>query len=146
MKKLLLFVAVVLSITATKAQSAVRMAIIAGDTVITSSSLDTVTKVLPVTAGYSAMGIQVIGTKVGGTITSKAYLAGSLDGVTYTVTDSSSAFANAAGDQSVFFTKTGGLPYTYYRIQVKPPTSAASTESLAVRVYYSLKRFDATKP
>jgi hypothetical protein len=119
MKKLfmlMVMIAGLLSFTQkTHAQSATLMALAAGDTIVTSSSLDTVFKTFTATAGYSALGIQVVGTKVSGTITAKAYLYGSLDGSAYVVTDSATAFANSAGAQSVFFTKTAGLPYTYYR-------------------------------
>lgn len=125
----------------TEAQKATLLPIIAGDTVSTSSSLDTVSKTFTVTAGYGAMGIQVVGTKTAGTITSKAYLYSSLDGTTFTLTDSSSAFANAAGAQSVFFTKTT-TPYVYYKVQVRPPSSASTTEGLAVKIYYVLRKYD----
>lgn len=119
------------------------MTIVAGDTVSTSSSMDTVSKVITATAGYSALGIEVIATKVSGTVTSKAYLYGSLDGSVYNLTDSASAaFANSAGAQSVFFTKTAGLPYTHYRVQVRQPTTAGSSEVVAVAVRYVLKGFD----
>lgn len=146
MKKIIAIVVVMaglLSFTIeSKAQRATLMSTVAGDTVSTSSSLDTVSKTITVSAGYSALGIQVTATKVSGTITSKAYLYGSLDGTTYVVTDSSAAFANSAGAQSVFFTKTGGLPYVYYKLQVRPPSSATSTEVLAVKAHYVLRKFD----
>lgn len=127
--------------TTSYAQRASYIPIVEGDTVSTSSSLDTVSKVLTVTAGYSALGIQVVGTKTAGTITSKAYIYSSLDGNNYLLTDSSAAFANAAGAQSVFFTKTT-TPYVYYKIQVRPPSSATTTEGLAVKVYYVLRKHD----
>lgn len=143
MKKFIsmMLVSMVLLITSTRAQTARSLAIVEGDTVSTSTSLDTVSKVFTVTAGYSSMGIQVVGTKTAGTITSKAYLYSSLDGNNYLLTDSSAAFANAAGAQSVFFTKTAP-PYVYYKVQVRPPSSATSTEGLAVKVYYVLRKHD----
>lgn len=142
MKKMILLVVMIAGMFAfTHAQTATTLPIAAGDTVITSSSLDTVNKTITVTAGYSALGIQVRGTKVSGTITAKAYLYCSLDGVNYNLTDSSAAFANTAGAQSVWFTKQT-TPYVYYRVQVRPPTSAGSTESLAVRVLYVLRKHD----
>lgn len=147
MKKFLSMLLVVLGVTllsntAANAQSQSVFSTVAGDTVSTSSSLDTVTKTLRVTAGYSALGIQVNATKVSGTITAKAYLYSSLDGVKYNLTDSATAFANTAGLQSVWFTKTGGLPYTYYQVQVRNVGTIASTEALAVKVYYVLRKFD----
>lgn len=146
MKKILILMVMIaglLSITDTaKAQRPTLMATVAGDTVITSASLDTVSKTISITAGYSALGIQVVGTKVSGTITAKAYLYSSLDGSAYAVTDSATAFANSAGAQSVFFTKTGGLPYGYYKVMVRNIGASGSTESLAVKVYYVLRKFD----
>jgi hypothetical protein len=123
------------------AQSATLMQLSAGDTISTTTSLDTVSKVITATAGYSALGIQVVGTKVSGTITQKAYLYSSLDGSAYVLTDSATAFANSAGAQSVWFTKTAGLPYTYYKVQVRNIGASTSTESMIVRVYYVLKGF-----
>ena len=42
------------------AQTASLIPLAAGDTIVTSSSKDTVTKTIPVTAGYAALGIQVV--------------------------------------------------------------------------------------
>ena len=139
---LLVMVAGLLSFTESQAQRATLMATVAGDTVSTSTSLDTVSKVISVTSGYSALGIQVVGTKTSGTVTAKAYLYGSLDGSAYNLTDSATAFANSAGAQSVWFTKTAGLPYVYYKVQVRNVGGATSSEGLAVKVYYVLRRFD----
>jgi hypothetical protein len=142
MKKLLFLFALVVSLTiSATAQRATLIPIAAGDTISTSSSMDTVSKVITLTAGYSALGIQVVGTKVSGTITSKAYLYSSLDGNNYLLTDSATAFANSAGAQSVFFTKTT-TPYVYYKVQVRQPTTAGSTEALAVKVYYVARKHD----
>lgn len=113
----------------------------AGDTVITSSSLDTVFKVIPATNGYASLAVRVRATKISGTISSKMYLYGSLDGVTYVVTDSTTAFADAAGAQDKYIIKTGGLPYSHYQVQVRPPTSAATTESLKTSVTFVLKKY-----
>ncbi len=136
---LLVMIVAMLSFTEVKSQNATLMSLAAGDTVATSTSLDTVSKVISVTAGYSALGIQVKATKVGGTVTAKAYLYSSLDGSAYNLTDSATAFANASGAQSVWFTKIT-TPYTYYKVQVRPPGSTATSETLAIRVYYVLRR------
>lgn len=140
MKKSLFFLYLFVISVAVKAQSAVVFPTVYGDTVITSSSLDTVTKTLPSTAGYSALTIQVNAIKVSGTITAKAYLYGSLDGVTYNLTDSATAFANSATAQSVWFTKTNPA-YTKYKIQVRNVAGTTSTESLAIKVWYMLHKF-----
>lgn len=124
------------------AQSASLFPLAAGDTVSTSSSRDTVTKVISVTAGYSALGIQVNATKISGTVSAKAYLYSSLDGTNYNLTDSSSAFANQTTNV-VWFTKTGGLPYTSYKVTVQDPIGGAtSTQAVQVRVRYVLRKFD----
>lgn len=142
MKNLFGFILLVIGLSFnSNAQIGRKMTIVAGDTVITSSSLDTVSKIIPATAGYSTMAIKVRATKVSGTVTCKAYLYGSVDNITYVVTDSTSAFANSAGAQDVYFVKTGGLPYSHYNVQVRPPTSAATTESVAVEVTPLLKKY-----
>ena len=125
---------------ASMAQNATQFSLVAGDTVVTAATLDTVFKTLPVTAGYSALGIQVVATKISGTVTSKAYLYGSIDGTNYTVTDSV-AFTNTAGAQSAFFTKST-TPYTRYQIQIRQPGVSTSTESLATKTYYVLRRYN----
>lgn len=142
MKKICFILLLLALAFGSKAQTASVFPLVAGDTVATSSSLDTVSKVINVTAGYSALGIQVVATKVGGTTASKAYLYSSIDGTNYVLTDSATAFANTAGAQSAFFTKTAGLPYVKYKVMVRPPTSGGSSETTAIRVYYVLRKFD----
>ena len=145
MKKIVLLLVVIASLLTTEsnAQSATPMPIssVAGaDTISTSSSRDTVTKIITATGAYSTMGIQVNAIKTAGTPVSKAYLYSSLDGVTYNLTDSASAaFANTASAQAVWFTKTS-VPYTYYKVQVRTPDGAVSTEGLAIRIYYVFRR------
>lgn len=137
---ILSMLALVMGIT-TQAQRATLLPTVAGDTVITSSSRDTVTKILTVTAGYSAMGIQVNATKISGTVSAKAYLYGSLDGTNYNLTDSSSAFANQTSNV-VWFSKTS-TPYVYYKVTVQDPIGGStSTQSVKVQVYYVLRRYD----
>jgi uncharacterized RmlC-like cupin family protein len=143
MKKIVAIMALVVGMVSTNiAQRATIFPLIAGDTLTTSSSRDTVTKVITATAGYSALGIEVVTTKVSGTVAGKAYLYSSLDGVNYTLTDSSSAFANQTTNVA-FFTKTGGLPYVYYKVTVQDAIGGAtSTQANIVRVYYVLRRYD----
>jgi hypothetical protein len=127
---------------ATQAQRATLFPLVVGDSVITSSSRDTVTKIITATAGYSALGIEVVGTKLSGTISAKAYLYGSVSGINYELTDSSAAFANQTTN-TAFFKKTGGLPYVFYKVTVQDPIGgASSTQSMQVRVYYVLRRHD----
>lgn len=124
----------------TKAQNATLLPLVAGDTLSQSTSSDTVTKVIRVTAGYSALGIQVVQTKLSGTGSGKVYLYGSLDGTNYNLTDSSAAFTDVTTNVA-YFTKTT-TPYTYYKIQARPMGAATGTQSAIVRVYYVLRKHD----
>lgn len=142
MKKFLILLAVVVGFASTAmAQRATLFPLLAGDTISTSSSRDTVTKNILVTAGYSALGIQVVTTKVSGTVAGKAYLYSSLDGTNYSLTDSSAAFANQTTN-SIWFTKTS-TPYVYYRVTVQDAIGGStSTQANIVRVYYVLRKHD----
>ncbi len=138
---LVVMMAMALSYTNTaKAQSATLFPLVYGDTIIASSSSDTVSKVIPVTAGYSVMGVQVNATKVSGTVALKAYIYGSMDGSNYVISDSSAAFADQTTNV-VQFQKTTPA-YTYYKVMVRPPTTAASTQSVIIRVRYVLRKYD----
>jgi hypothetical protein len=121
-------------------QSATLMPLVAADTVDATSGLDTVSKVIKSTAGYSAMGIQVVGTKISGTVSCKAYLYGSLDGTNYILTDSSAAFADQTTNTTYFAKVTA--PFTHYKVQVRPATAVATTQKVRVRVYYILRKHD----
>lgn len=127
------------SVNHSNAQSATLMALKAGDTVSTTASLDTVQKVITATGAYATLGIQVVTTKLSGTVVGKAYLYSSLDGSNYTLTDSSSAFANQTTNVA-FFTKTS-VPYTYYRVDVRAADGANSTQANRVRVYYVFREY-----
>lgn len=141
MKRLLFVIASFLMLaTITEAQRASVFPTIAGDTVITSATRDTVTKIISVSAGYSHLAIQVNATKVSGTVTCKAYIYQSLDGVNYAITDSSTAFADAAGTQIYQISKVPP-PYGYYKVQVRNVGLTASTESVAIKVYYVLRKY-----
>jgi hypothetical protein len=140
MKKFLLIASLMLVIGFTaSAQRATLFPLVAGDTISTVATLDTVTKIIPATGSYNTLGVQVNFTKVSGTVTQKAYLYSSLDGTNYNLTDSATAFANAAGAQAIWFTKTS-IPYTYYKVQVRNVGLTTSTESGIVRVYYVFRK------
>ncbi len=139
MKKILVLMFVIFGAIQSQAQNATLLPLVAGDTISTAASLDTVSKVIPATGGYSTLGIQVNFTKVSGTVTQKAYLYSSLDGVNYQLTDSATAFANQSGTQSVWFTKSS-VPYTYYKPVVRNMGANTSTESGIVRVYYVFRK------
>jgi hypothetical protein len=141
MKKILFLMLLVMSLAyQSNAQRATLLPTILGDTVSASSGLDTVSKVIMATAGYSAFGVQVNATKVSGTVSAKAYLYGSLDGSNYTVTDSSAAFADQTTNVAVFTKVT--TPYTHYKVQVRPATGAATTQVVGVKVYYVFRKHD----
>ena len=143
MKKILVMMVLSLGLLfsiETKAQNATLLPLVAGDTLSQSTSSDTVTKVIRVTAGYSALGIQVVQTKLSGTGSGKVYLYGSLDGTNYNLTDSSAAFTDITTNVA-YFTKTT-TPYTYYKIQARPMGAATGTQSAIVRVYYVLRKHD----
>lgn len=143
MKKLLYFVLPFLFTLATiqaNAQNPTLLPLRAGDTLVMSASSDTVTKVIPVTAGYSSLGIQVNVTKLSGTMAGKAYLESSIDGVNYTLTDSSSAFTDITTNVA-FFTKTP-TPFAYYRVRVRPMGAATATTQGIARFWFIAKKYD----
>lgn len=133
---LLVMVASLLSFTETKAQRYTALPLIAGDTI---ANHDTVSKTIPATAGYSTGSFKVEYTKISGTVALKAYLYGG-DGTDFDLTDSSAAFTNGSG--AVYINKTGGLPYSHYRVQVRPPTTDAATQSVKIVVKPLLKKYD----
>lgn len=140
MKKLLFLISLfcLLSFIDTSAQRGTQMSNTASsDTLITSASKDTVTKIITATAGYSSLGIQVNATKISGTVDAKAYLSGSIDGVNYTTTDSSSAFSD--GNNYVWFTKST-TPYVFYKVDVRNSIGANTTQTVAVTVWYVARR------
>jgi len=122
------------------AQTATLLPLVAGDTLVMSASIDSVIKTIPVTAGYSAIGIQVVLTELSGTTDCKAYLYGSLDGSNYTLTDSSAAFTDITTNYAVFTKVTA--PFTYQRVVVKPIGAQTETFSGIVRTYIVLRRHD----
>lgn len=140
MKKIVFLLLVITGLFAAKAtaQSATRMPIAAGDTISTSATLDTVTKIFTATGPYHTLGLQVVTTKVSGTVAGKAYVYSSLDGTNYTLTDSSGAFTDITTN-TAFFTKTS-VPYTYYKVELRSATGAPSTQINAVKVYYVFRR------
>lgn len=124
--------------TTATAQRFTTLPLLAGDTLVMSSSSDTVTKVITATAGYSAAAFKVKLTEISGTTAGKVYLYGG-DGTDYNITDST-ALTDVAS-QIVWLTKTT-TPYTHYKIEVRPMGAATATFSSIVRVSYVLKRHD----
>lgn len=139
MKKLACVFALMVGLMAsTIAQRATLFPLAAGDTVSAVAGMDTVTKVITVTAGYSALGVQVVATKLTGTPAGKAYVYSSLDGVNYNLTDSSAAFTDITTNVA-FFSKVT-TPNVFYKIQVRPMGQVSTTQTTQVRVYYVLRK------
>lgn len=112
----------------------------AGDTL---TNVDSVMKVITATGGYRDIGIQVYVNKISGTPAGKLILMSSMDGVTYTQTDSialSSPQVNSATNPAAFLTaqiSKVGAPFTHYLIMV---TNTAGSSSGQVRFWYTLRR------
>ena len=132
--------AIMLASFTAKSQQATLFPLIAGDSISTSNTLDTVFKTISVTAGYASAGIQVVTTKISGTVAGKAYLYSSMDGTNYVLTDSSAAFANQTTNTAIF--SKSPVPYRYYQVQVRTQGVDGSTQVNRVRVYYVLRRHD----
>lgn len=140
MKKLISLLLVIGIAFTSLAQTATLLPLIAGDTISTSSSRDTVAKVITATAGYSVASFEIGGTKISGTVSLKAYLYGSVLGTNYNLIDSSAAFANQTTNAAWFIKTTPG--YNYYKVTVQDPIGGStSTQAVQVRVGYVLKKY-----
>lgn len=114
------------------AQVATLFPLIAGDTV--TDATVTVIKSITSTKGHSAVTMQVVLTKVSGTVAGTTKLQGSLNGTNWE--DIGSAFTHTdVASQAKAFTQTGGSPYTFYRTI----TVGTGTMKAQVRVYYVKK-------
>jgi len=135
MKKLLIALSMVVGmVSTTMAQQATLMPLVAGDTVVNTA---TVNKQFTSTAGYSATGVQIVITKISGTVAGTTKLQGSLNGSNWE--DIGSAFTHTdVATQAKLFTITGGVPYTYLRTT----STGSGTMSARVRVYYVQKKHD----
>lgn len=140
MKKLLFLFVFLSAITLVNAQPASHFPLVAGDTL--TGTADTVQKIIPATAGYSSLGVNVNAKLTSGTIPGKVYLAKSYDGITYAVTDSTTFTAiRASTYQTTAYTHTAQFekvttPAQYYRIWIV----SAATAVCPVDVWYSLRR------
>ena len=116
------------------AQRATTMPLVAGDTVVNTA---TVNKSFPVTSGYSAAGVQIVLTKISGTVAGTTKLQGSLNGSNWE--DIGSAFTHTdVASQAKLFTVTSGMPYTYLRTT----STGSGTMSAKVTVYYVLRKYN----
>jgi hypothetical protein len=113
---------------------------VAGDTVVTSASKDTVQKVCPLTDGYSSTSFRITYTKISGTIALKAYLYPG-DGTSYDATPSDSTVAFGSASGVIFIDKPVVLPRSHYRIDVRTSDGANTTQSVKIEVAYLPKRY-----
>ena len=143
-------IAIAISISASaQAGRAYTMPTIAGDTLTASSSVDTVAKTFTVTGGYSSMGIQVDAKVISGSVSNgKAYLFRSFDGYNYKVVDSASytavpswALTTATATHVAQFDVSNPPVGTNYYVVCT--TGAAATTSTAIKVKYTLRRYQA---
>ena len=114
------------------AQRATLMPLVAGDTL---TNADTLYKVITVTAGYSALSIQPVVTKISGTVAGNVILQGSLNGVNYVNTDTL-ALTDATVNTKIFTKVT--TPLVFYRLQF----ITAGTQSYVPRIYYVPRKHD----
>ncbi len=116
------------------AQQATLMPLVAGDTI---ANTGTVNKQFTVTAGYAAAGVQIVITKISGTVAGTTKLQGSLNGSQWEDIGSSFSHTDVA-TQAKLFAVTGGVPYTYLRTT----STGSGTMSARVRLYYVLRKHD----
>ncbi len=118
------------------AQRATLMPLVAGDTVVNAG---VVTKGFTVTAGYSVVGIQVVLTKISGTVAGTITPQVSLDGTNYITLPGATAHTNTdVTTNSNAWYITGGVPWTYIRVRC----AGGTTMSAQLRVYYVLRKHD----
>jgi hypothetical protein len=139
MKKFV-FVAVALisSVAICSAQSQTcQSAPVLGDTVVNTATVNkSVGTGGRVTGAYSAASVQIIITKISGTVAGTTKLQGSLNGTNWE--DIGSAFTHTdVASQAKLFTITGGVPYTYLRTT----STGSGTMSASVSLCYVLKKF-----
>lgn len=133
MKKLAFLVTVcLLAAVTTFAQRATQMPKIAGDTVVDAGSVTQ--KSFQVSGSYSAAAVQVVLTKISGTVAGTTKIQGSLNGTNWE--DIGSAFTHTdVASQAKLFTITSGVPYTYLRVN----STGSGTMKALLTVYYVLK-------
>lgn len=147
MKKIIYIFLALIGLTAFKANAqygfAATAPVVAGDTL---NNVDTVTKVLKVTGGFSGIGIQVNLFKISGTIPSgKAYLWQSMDGSNYVLTDSAS-YTTLSTTQPALATPTASATATFQKVLAPSEYYAveavsSGTVSAAVRVLYTTRKY-----
>lgn len=132
MKKFLLLSVFALTVFAAHAQfgKPIKMPLAVGDTAVNTTAA---AKIITTTAGYNAIGIQPVVTKVSGTVAGKAYLLWSLDGTNYIKTDSIT-LTNVTTNTAVWAKQT--TPAGYYKVQVV----GTDTMAAILSVWYTIRK------
>ncbi len=132
MKRAILSIACVLIGLSAFAQfgTPLKMRLTAGDTAVNTTPA---AKIITASAGYNAIGIQPVITKVSGTVAGKAYLLWSLDKVNYIKTDSIT-LTNVTTNTAIWTKQT--TPAGYYKVQVV----GTGTMSAILSVWYTLRK------
>lgn len=118
-------------ISFTNGQQATVFPLVSADSL---TNADTVSKVIPVTAGYQGIIINPVVSKVSGTAAGTVVLYQSLDGVNYSSTGDTLSLTNVTTQQA-FWSKTGPLP-VYYKIT----GISSGTVVEILRVKYVMRR------
>jgi hypothetical protein len=153
MKKIVSILILSLIVFVSQAQTgrAYVFSLIPGDTLV---NADTSVRVIPATAGYSALAISVNVTKLtGSAITGKAYLYQSLDGANYALTDSAlyvtnpQFSANLTANIVPTYTATATFqktttPSVYYLVAA----TSTGTVTEKVQFLYTVKQYFITRP
>lgn len=116
------------------AQVPVLMPLVAGDTI---ANTGTVNKVFTTTGNYATVGIQVVVTKISGTVGGTVTPQVSMDGVNYVTMPGATALTNT--DQTTntaVWSLTGGVPWRYFRVR----GAGTGTMSAVMRVYYVFRK------
>lgn len=131
MKKLFLFLAIVVGLALQSQAQVVTMPLAAGDTV---TNTGTASKTITLTAGYQGVVIQVRATEISGTSAGTIKVQGSLDGTNFTDIGSAYTVTDVA-TQSTMFYVTAPVPY---KLRVLQTGSGTMASVLTVR--YVLRR------
>jgi hypothetical protein len=114
------------------AQSPTLLPTVAGDTVVNTG---TVNKTFTASAGYSAVGAQVVITEIAGTTAGTATFQGSLNGTNWETIGTAFTLTDVA-TQAKFFSVAGN-PYHYYRVS----TVGSGTMTAKVQLYVVLRKY-----
>lgn len=117
-----------------KAQNPVLMPLVAGDTIVNTG---TVNKVFTTSGAPQVVGIQVVVTKISGTVGGTVTPQVSMDGTNYLTLPGASALTNT--DQTTntaVWSFTGGVPWKYFRVR----GAGTGTMSAVMRVYYVFRK------